>query len=79
MSCPDFESRITQVVSRVFRSKHINKGQASSILGSNDLATAVLNGLRARDVLQVEGGRRYARWIFTDKWAYHDHEVSGVV
>jgi hypothetical protein len=78
MSRPDFESRITQVVSRVFRSKHINKSQASSILGSSDLATAVLNGLRARDVLQVEG-RRYARWIFTDKWAYHDHEVSGVV
>lgn len=79
MTRPDFENRITQVISRVFRSKHITKQQASTILGDVELATAVLNALRAKDVLKVEGQRRGARWVFTDKWAYHDHEVSGVV
>jgi hypothetical protein len=75
----DFEAKIKEVVSRVFRSKHITKAQASSMLGNAELATVVLNGLRARDVLQVQGQTKGARWVFTDKWATHDAEVSGVI
>jgi nucleoside 2-deoxyribosyltransferase len=75
----DFEAKIMEVVRRVFSGKHINKRQAAQIMGSDGLATAVLNGLRGKDVLQVQGQRRGARWVFTDNWAYHDHEVSGVV
>ena len=72
---------VQEAVRAVFAvlAKHITKGQAKTILGSDQLASAVLNGLRQQDVLQVQGQRRGARWIFTDKWAYHDHEVAGVI
>jgi len=78
MTRQDLYERILKVVSRVFRSKHITKSQASRLIGSDQLASAVLQGLRRKEILQVEGERRGARWVFTDKWAYHDHDVSGV-
>jgi len=67
------------VVLRVFNAKHITKSQGAGILGADALATTVFNALREKDVLQVQGQRRGARWVFTDHWVYHDHEVSGVV
>jgi hypothetical protein len=74
----EFEARITQVVQRVFNKKQITKRQAS-LMGDDALASAVLSELRANDVLQIEGQTRSARYVFTDRWAYHDHEVSGIV
>jgi hypothetical protein len=73
------EDRLRHVVKTVFDKKQIQKRGASQILGDEGLATAALNALREKDVLKVEGQRRGSRWVFTDSWAYADHEVSGVV
>jgi len=73
----EIESAIIEVLNRVYRSKRIVRGTARSILQDDNLVTVALNKLRERDVLQVEGERRGARWVFTDSWVTHDHEVVG--
>jgi hypothetical protein len=57
-----FEDTIRAMVLKVFNDKHITKRQAASIMGADALATTVLNALREKDVLQVQGQRRGARW-----------------
>lgn len=71
-------TRLLKLASRVFTHKAITKSAATTIMGSEALALAALNGLRQRDVLQVEGVRRGARYVLTRSWVYHDHEVAGI-
>jgi hypothetical protein len=75
----ELQSRIAAVVQRIFAAKHIAKSKAVEILGSDALATTVLNALREKGVIRVEGVKRSARWVFAESWVYHDHEVSGLV
>lgn len=76
---PELEQRLAAVLLKVFQNKQIQKRQATQILGDDSLTTAALNLLREKDVLKVEGQKRGSRWVFTDSWAYDDHEVSGVI
>jgi len=77
VSREDVRGRLIQLVGRVFRSKSVARAAARTLMGSEALAGAALAGLRQRDVLQVEGVRRGARYVFTGGWIYHDHEVTG--
>jgi len=72
------EGALREVVRTVFRTKKITKDRARRIFDDTDkLADLALNRLRESDVLRVEGAKRGAVWVFTDKWVVHDHEVVG--
>jgi hypothetical protein len=71
------ERNLTEIVKHVFQHKKITKPRARTIVGDDKRATSALNALRDANVLQVEGVKRSAAWVFTDKWVYHDHEVVG--
>jgi nucleoside 2-deoxyribosyltransferase len=71
------ERNLMDIVKHVFQHKRITKPKARSIIGDDRRATLGLNALRNANVLQVQGARRGATWVFTDKWVYHDHEVVG--
>lgn len=73
----DVRGRLTQLVAGVFGSKSVTRAAAATLMGSDALASACLAALRQRDVLQIEGAKRGARYVFTDRWVYHDHEVAG--
>jgi len=75
----ELEKRLIQIMTTVFLNKRTTRSAVRKQLENNDaLAGAVLNGLRAEGVLQPEGSRRHARWVFSPGWCYHDHEVTGV-
>jgi hypothetical protein len=61
----------------VFLHKKITKPRARIIVGDDKRATTVLNALRDANVLRVEGVKKGAAWVFTDRWVHHDHEVVG--
>jgi hypothetical protein len=71
-------ARLLQLTNRVFTSKSVTKAGATTVMGTEGLALAALSALRQRDVLQVVGVKRGARYVFTGTWAYHDHEVAGI-
>jgi hypothetical protein len=72
------ESRLIQVVNTVFKSKRTNRPAVRKIFDNDDgLAGLVLNGLRQKGILQPEGQRRHAKWVFSPLWVHHDHEVTG--
>lgn len=73
----EIESRLVRSLTFVFRNKRITKTQAKKHFLNDKATTLALNGLREAGVLQVEGERRGARWVFTDSWVHHDHEVVG--
>jgi hypothetical protein len=73
----DLESAALKLLSTVYTTKRITKSQAEKEFGDRGLADRALNRLREVGVLQVEGARRGARWVFGDLWVYHDHEVAG--
>lgn len=77
LSPAELQARLTALVTKVFNAKHVVKSQATAIMKGEGLAAWALNALRVSGVLKVEGARRGARWVFTDQWVYHDHEVSG--
>jgi nucleoside 2-deoxyribosyltransferase len=66
------------VLKTVYREKRIDKRKAEQIFGDRGYADAALSKLRELDVLKMEGQRRGAIYVFSDKWVYHDHEVAGV-
>jgi nucleoside 2-deoxyribosyltransferase len=72
------ERNLLDIVKHVFHHKRITKPRARTIVGDDKRATVALNALRNSNVLRVEGAKRGATWVFTDKWVYHDHEVAGV-
>jgi hypothetical protein len=74
----DIRERLTKLLLRVFTNKSVGRSSAATIMGSDALAVSALARLRERDVLQMTGARRGAKYVFTDSWTYHDHEVAGV-
>ena len=77
MAQPEVYERLVKLLVRVFNSRHISKSQAKTIMKTDQLASAALSKLRAKEVLKVEGANRGARYVFTDKWVYADHQVTG--
>lgn len=71
------ERNLIDIIKHVFQHKRITKPKARTIVGDDKRATVALNAFRSANVLRVEGARRGATWVFTDKWVYHDHEVVG--
>ncbi len=72
------ESRIIALLNIVFKNKRTTRSSIRRLFDNNDvLAGLVLGGLRSYGVLQPEGARRHAKWVFAPGWVYHDHEVSG--
>jgi nucleoside 2-deoxyribosyltransferase len=71
------EQNLIEIVNHVFRHKKITKPKARTIVGDDKRATNALNALRDANVLRVEGVKKGATWVFTDKWVHHDHEVVG--
>ena len=71
------EQNLTEIVKHVFQHKNIMKPKARTIVGDDKRATGALNALRNANVLRVEGVKKGATWVFTDKWVHHDHEVVG--
>jgi hypothetical protein len=72
------EQKLIEIVKHVFLHKKITKPKARTIVGDDKRATVVLNALRDANVLRVEGVKKGATWVFTDRWVHHDHEVVGV-
>ena len=70
------EDRILQLVTRVFNSKSVTMATARTIMGSS-LAWLAIQKLRSRNVFELIGAKKNARYVFTSDWVYHDHEVSG--
>lgn len=73
----EIEKRLIKVVNHVYRSKKITRAGVTKIVGSDKQAGIVLNALREHEVLQLEGQRKAAKWLMSDKWVTHDHEVVG--
>ncbi len=73
----ELQKRVTQLVTKLFMGRHLTKSQAVTIMQEDQLASWALYTLRAKGVLKVEGVKKGARWVFTDEWVYHDHEVAG--
>jgi hypothetical protein len=71
------EQKLIEIVKHVFLHKRITKPKARTIVGDDKRATIALNALRDASVLCVEGEKRGATWVFTDRWVHHDHEVVG--
>jgi hypothetical protein len=71
------EQKLTEIVKHVFLHKKITKPKARTIVGDDKRATIALNALRDANVLRVEGAKKGAAWVFTDRWVHHDHEVVG--
>ncbi len=74
----DIESALTAVLQKVYLNKRVNKQQAVQVFGGKPLADLALNALRQKGVLQVEGAKKGAKWVFSNDWVYHDHEVAGL-
>ncbi len=73
----DLEKQIAQVLHTVFVSKKVTKAHAEKTLGQRRAADSVLDTLRENGVLQIEGQKGGAKWVFTDAWVHGDHEVAG--
>jgi hypothetical protein len=52
-------------------------GHEAAVADGVNVAVWALNLLRTHGVLKVEGQKKGARWVFTDPWVHHDHQVSG--
>ena len=73
----ELENRLLRVVNTVFRNKRTTRAAVRTIIGNDGLAGLVLTGLRQEGVLQPEGAKRHAKWVFSPEWVHHDHEVTG--
>jgi hypothetical protein len=71
------EQHLIEIIKHVFQHRKILKPKARTIVGDDKGATTALNALRDANVLRVEGVKKGATWVFTDKWVHHDHEVVG--
>lgn len=78
LTIEQLEEKIIQLVNQVFHNKKTSKDAARKIFGDEKNATVVMNALRESSVLQVEGTKRGAKWVFASDWVYFDHEVVGV-
>lgn len=74
----DIEDFIRTIVKQIYTNKSITKDAASKHCQSRPLADAILNSLRAQGVVEISGSKRGSKWIFSENWVYHDHEVAGL-
>jgi hypothetical protein len=72
------QTKICAVLIKIYKEKKITKKQAETIFEDRWYADRALSKLREMDILQMEGTRRGAKWVFSENWVYHDHEVAGV-
>ena len=72
------EINVRKILSQVYRFKKVTKTHAEQVFGDRKLADIAMSKLREVGVLQVEGQKRGAKYVFSDLWVYHDHEVTGV-
>ncbi len=68
---------LIELLIKIYRNKKISKSSAIKVIGNEKLTNTAMNRLRELEVLQVEGQKRGAKWIFTDLWVTSDHEVAG--
>lgn len=74
----ELEARLLKLVNSIFQNKRTTRSGVRKFFENDDaLAGTVLSALRQHEVLQPEGARRHAKWVFSPKWVYHDHEVTG--
>jgi hypothetical protein len=73
----EIERRIVAVVNHVYRNKKITRAGVAKIVGNDKQAGIVLNALLEHEIFQLEGRRKAAKWLMSDKWVTHDHEVVG--
>ncbi len=71
------ERKLIEIAKHVFLHKKITKPKARTIVGDDKRATITLNALRDANILRVEGVKKGATWVFTDRWVHHEHEVVG--
>lgn len=53
------------------------KAVVAKMFEDEEKAEFVLNALREYDVFKPEGQRKAAKWMLSDSWDTHDHEVAG--
>jgi hypothetical protein len=73
----DIEQRLTQTVAYVFQNKRATRATVTNIFESNVTSGIVLDALRENDIFKLEGQTKGARWLLSDTWVHHDHEVVG--
>lgn len=73
----EIESRLCKTINQIYRAKKITRAAVKKIFGDDRMAGIVLNTLREEDVVKLEGQRKAAKWMLSDNWVYHDHEVVG--
>ena len=77
LSRESVQGKLVKLVTKVFNARSVTMTGAKEIMGSPELASAVLQKLRADDIVEMVGERRGARYRFGSSWVYHDHEVAG--
>jgi hypothetical protein len=70
--------RLAKLILKVFTDKSVTKKGATTIMGTEALGQSAINHLRQRNVLQIDGLKRGARYVFGETWVYSDHEVAGI-
>jgi hypothetical protein len=74
----ELETRLVAVMNIVFRNKKTTRAGVRRVSDGDDYLTGlVLSSLRQHGVVQPEGARRHAKWVFGPSWVHHDHEVTG--
>lgn len=73
----EIEARLTRVVQQVYQDKKITRAGVKKIVGDDKKAGIVLDAFRQYNVFQLVGQRRAAKWMLSDSWVEHDHEVAG--
>jgi hypothetical protein len=73
----EIEARLRALRNHLFQSKRATKAIAAKVFESEAAASRALSGLRESGVLRLEGQRRAAKWLLSESWVHHDHEVVG--
>jgi hypothetical protein len=73
----DIENRLRTLLNHLFQNKRATKAVASKIFENEAAGSRALSGLREAGILRLEGQRRAAKWLLSESWVHHDHEVVG--
>jgi len=73
------EQYVREIIKDIYINKSLTKDNAKKLCGnSKQLADGIINQLRAESVVEISGSKRGAKWVFSEHWVYHDHEVAGL-
>ncbi len=79
ISREQIEQYVREVIKAIYKNKSLTKENAKRICGnSKPIADSIIHQLRQMDVVEVFGAKRGAKWVFSEHWVYHDHEVAGL-